>query len=98
MADDMTDKLKSIINNPEMMGMLSSLINSQSEVPQDTDTQSSIAANLKSAMDRINGESDKRINLLNALRPYMRNSRASNIDKAVRMLKLTQLTSILKDL
>lgn len=98
MADDMTEKLKSILNNPEMMGMLSSLLTSGNESSQASDSQNDVTASLKSAMDNINGGNDKRINLLNALKPYMRDSRASNIDKAVRMLKLTQLTSILKDL
>lgn len=98
MADDMADKLKSILNNPEMMGMLSSFLSSGStQDSEDTKGDESLAS-IKSMMDRINSGDDKRINLLNALRPYMRNSRASNIDRAVKMLKLTQIGSILKDL
>ena len=31
MADDMADKLKSVLNNPEMLNMISSLINSSNE-------------------------------------------------------------------
>ena len=92
----MTDKLKSILNNPEMMGMLSSFLGSKDE--SDSENNSESLVGIKSMMDKINSVDDKRINLLNALKPYMRNSRASNIDKAVKMLKITQLGSILKDL
>ena len=96
MADDMTDKIKSILNNPEMMGMLSAFLGSKDESEAENNNESLVAIN--SVMDKIKNSDDKRINLLNALKPYMRNSRASNIDKAVKMLKITQLGSILKDL
>lgn len=96
MADDMTDKIKSILNNPEMMGMLSSFLGSKDESESENNNDSLVG--IKNMMDKINSGDDKRINLLNALKPYMRNSRASNIDKAVKMLKITQLGSILKDL
>lgn len=98
MADDMTDKIKSILNNPEMMNMFNSLITPENESSRNDSSQSDIAQSLKTAMNGINGAHDKRINLLNALKPYMRQSRSSNIDKAIRMIKLTQLGSILKDL
>ena len=98
MADDMTDKIKSILNNPEMMNMFNSLITPENESSRNDSSLSDIAQSLKTAMNGINGTHDKRINLLNALKPYMRQSRSSNIDKAIRMIKLTQLGSILKDL
>jgi len=98
MADDMADKLKAMLDNPEMMSMLSSFLNQgKSDTVQSNDQIDSIA-NIKSIMDKVTSGDDKKINLLNALRPYMRNSRASSIDKAVKMLKITQLGSILKDL
>lgn len=98
MADDMTDKLKSILNNPDAMEMLSSLLgngNTADEAPAEN-TESLI--NVKNMMDKINSGDDKRITLLNALKPYMRDSRASSIDKAVKMLKITRFGSIFKDL
>lgn len=96
MAEDMADKLKSLLNNPEMMGMLSSFLNNQKEDEPPQSSQPS--ADIQSMISRIQSSDDKRITLLNALRPYMRSSRASGIDKAVKMLKITQLGSILKDL
>ena len=96
MAEDMADKLKSLLNNPEMMGMLSSFLSTQKEDEAPQSPQPS--ADIQSMISRIQSSDDKRITLLNALRPYMRSSRASGIDKAVKMLKITQLGSILKDL
>lgn len=96
MADDMADKLKSLLNNPEMMGMLSSFLSTQKE--DDSPQSSQPSADIQSMISKIQSSDDKRITLLNALRPYMRSSRASGIDKAVKMLKITQLGSILKDL
>ena len=109
MADDISEKLKSILNNPDAMNMFSSLLGgkvkdaaplSPSTSPNETDTSSGndLLYNIQAAVSRVNSGNDKRINLLNALKPYMRESRVSNIDRAVKMLKLTQITSILKDL
>lgn len=98
MADDMTDKIKSILNNPEMMNIFTSLVNPEDDKKDDEMSKNDIALSLKNAMNGINGTHDKRINLLSALKPYMRESRVSNIDKAIRIIKLTQLSSILKDL
>lgn len=96
MAEDMADKLKSMLNNPEMMGMLSSFLNTQKE--EDTTQSSQTSSDIQNMISKIQSSDDKRITLLNALKPYMRGSRASGIDKAVKMLKITQLGSILKDL
>ncbi|MBE7052595.1 MAG: hypothetical protein E7395_08555 [Ruminococcaceae bacterium] len=104
MADNLNDKLSSLLSNPDAMNMLSSLIGSsaQGSSPSEAEPASGgdeeIVSTIKNAMSRLSGGGDKRINLLNALRPYMRESRTAGIDKAVKMLKLTQLTSIFKDL
>ncbi len=97
MAEDISDKIKAMLNNPEMMNMLSGLINSEKSeqsAPVQEDSSMTQIANL---MREASSGNDKRINLLNALRPYMRGSRASDIDKAVKMLKITKLSSIFKD-
>lgn len=97
MADDMTDKIKEILNNPEMMNMVSSLLGSANSGVSE-EKEEDITSSVKGMLSGIGSESDKRINLLNALKPYMRESRASNIDKAIKMIKLTKISSILKDL
>lgn len=100
MADELGDKIKALLSNPEAMNMFGSLLGNgatNESAPSQNDDEEFIL-NVKNAISKVNSGSDKRINLLNALRPYMRDTRASNIDKAVKMLKLTQLTSLFKDL
>ncbi len=95
MNDDLGEKLKSLLSNPEALNMFSSLLGSDEPEPKKDDE---FIINVKNAISKMNSGSDKRVNLLNALRPYMRESRVSNIDKAIKMLKLSQITSIFKDL
>lgn len=104
MADDISEKLQALLSNPEAMNMFSSLLGSKadnSDIGDDSESSvqsDELLTNIQNAVSKVNSGSDKRINLLNALKPYMRESRASGIDKAVKMLKLTQLTSIFKNL
>lgn len=100
MADDMSSKVMEILSNPEMMQKLNSVIGSLgagSDAPQSQSDTSNIEASAKSIMSSINRSDDRRITLLNALRPYLRESRASEVDKAIKMLRLTKLTEIFKN-
>ncbi len=110
MADDLQNKLNTILNNPDMMKTISELAGSLGDNSSDRAQGSGAApsqsggisdaaiSNLQNALAGINDSSDTRINLLNALRPYMRKSRAANMDMAVKLLKLTKLTTLLKDI
>ena len=100
MADELGDKIKTLLSNPEAMNMFGSLLgNSASgEVASSQSDDDEFILNVKNVISKVNSGSDKRINLLNALRPFMRDTRASNIDRAIKMLKLTQLSSLFKDL
>lgn len=98
MADDMTEKLKDLLNNPEMMNMLSSLVGSGSEKEKVSSSSNDFTSSVKSVLSGLDSGSDKRINLLYALKPYMKGNKSANIDKAIKMIKLTKLGSIIKDL
>ena len=43
------------------------------------------------------GRDDRRINLLTALKPYLSSSRSANVDKAIRLLRLTKLTETFRN-
>ncbi|MBQ8525481.1 MAG: hypothetical protein IJ460_02010 [Clostridia bacterium] len=105
MADELQDKLNSILSDPEMLKNISSLAKSlggQSTVPSRREDnfseEAELISNMQSLMSSADMSSDSRINLLNALRPYMRPERAQHMDTAVKILKLTKLTSVLKDI
>ena len=102
MADEFQDKLNSILSNPDMMRAISSLAGSMNGgnegVSSNTSPSVDLSENLKSVISGLDADSDSRINLLNAIKPYMRSQRAGQVDNAIRILKLTKLTSLLKDI
>ena len=98
MADELQDKLNSILSDPDMMNNISSLAKSFGSQNSDSQTgnvfdNSSLLSDLQNFMN--SADSDSRINLLNALRPYMRASRASHMDTAIKILKLSRMSSVL---
>ncbi len=100
MADDFQDKLNSILSNPELMKMISSMAGQVNSEPQNvnSDISNNSPADFDSIANiasKIGSEDDNRIRLLNALRPYMNQSRSANMDTAIKILKLTKLTSFL---
>ena len=100
MSEDIFEKLKQVMSNPGAMDMVSSLLNQNSHQDNSTNEKNddNFESTIKNAVSSLNYSGDNRINLLSALKPYMRQSRADNIDKAIKMLKLTKLSSIFKDL
>ena len=107
MADEFQDKLNAILGNPDIMKAISALSagmgggssqpvqNSDSALPAQTPDSSDAVAGLASMVNSLSDENDSRINLLYALRPYMRSGRAEHMDMAIKILKLTKLTSLL---
>ncbi len=99
MADDISSKIQSILQNPEMMNMVSGLMGQgSSSAPMPEDEPIDTGFDMQNVIGRLNNSDDKRIRLLNALKPYMKNKRATDIDKAIKMLKISKISSILKDL
>ena len=53
---------------------------------------------MKAMIDKLNSnQNNPRTNLLNSLKPYMRESRKENIDKYSKLLKMADLMSLLND-
>ena len=100
MAEDLGEKLRQILSNPSALEAVSSMLREKKSEISDTGEVSddSFENTIRGAVSSLSSGSDKRINLLSALKPYMRQTRADNIDKAIKMLKLTKLSSVFKDL
>ena len=101
MADEFQDKLNSMLSNPDLMRTISALASgfggsaTENSQPDRQDFYGDIGAELSSVVSSINDNNDSRINLLYALKPYMRSARADQMDMAIKILKLTKLTSLL---
>lgn len=101
MDDNMSAKLMELLNNPAAMKELTEVISKfnggSDSIPAPQPSNDDLALKAGQLMNSLGNGSDRRINLLNAIRPYLRESRASNVDKAIQMLKITKLTDILKN-
>lgn len=51
---------------------------------------------MKSVMENLNTNNDPRSNLLNSLKPYLRNSRKEKIDQYANLLNLAKIAELLK--
>lgn len=105
MADDISNKLKTLLENPEMMNLIGNLASglnvgdASNENSENADLPVEDTANtIKTALQGISTAGDNRITLLSALKPYMRESRTKHIDTAIKVLKMSKLSSVFKDL
>ena len=53
---------------------------------------------VKNIMGRLNSKSDPRVNLLNALRPFLNNNRQKKIGSCIMFLQVTSLLETMRDL
>lgn len=99
MADEFQDKLNALLSNPEIMktisGLAGQLGSTDNQSTSDISNNTPDFGNLANIAKSISAEDDDRIRLLNALRPYMNPKRSANMDTAIKILKLTKLTSLL---
>lgn len=102
MADDISKKIMDVLSDPEMMKKLSNVMGSlgasSDEPKEQNDTPTELTANAQNIISSLNYNDDRRITLLTALKPYLRESRASGIDTAIKILKMTKLTEVFKNI
>ena len=110
--EDMASKISELLSDPKGMEKIKSLANSlfndnsvpKDEPPEDTSSEGFSLPNgfdigkimgLMSAFN--NPQSDRRSNLLLALKPHLSNERQERVDKAVKLLKIAALLPVLKE-
>lgn len=110
--DDMISRISSILDDPEQAAKIKQIaasmlgdtaaptepieINSEdnSSVPTDEATQSQVSRSYEKLFSTMN--CSKNVTLLNAIRPYMRSSRAEKIGSAIKAMEMIELLSKLK--
>lgn len=53
---------------------------------------------LKGVFDQLQNSDDPRVNLLNALRPYLSEKRSDKLEKTIKLLKLASIGTMAKDM
>lgn len=107
---DFEEKLESILNNPQAMNQIMSLAQSLGKSDRQTgptDIQppppvSEVFHKVQADPQMISGllsmfgncEENRNVMLLNALRPFLKESRQAKIDKAVQVAKMTRMAHL----
>ena len=94
MSEDISKLIGNMLQNPDALkNLLGSVSGSDSNeaVSQESET------NVQNIMSALNQNNDRRITLLNALKPYMRGQRAEGIDRAIRLLQISKLSEIMRN-
>lgn len=63
----------------------------------DTDDLADMARKMKKAMNILNTANDPRVNLLNAVKPYLNDNRQKKLQKCMKIIKIGSLTKMLDE-
>lgn len=64
---------------------------------QDFDDSLDTMRRVKLLMDRVNSNSDPRLNLINAIRPFLNGKRQKKLNNCMKLLQMTRLTKLMED-
>ena len=108
--DDLQNKLAGILNDPESMERVRQMaenIFSNGQTTENSPAENETLGNVPSGEDlqkiisvvsMLNSQKDsKRTHLLNALKPYLSDTRKEKADNAIKILKLLDILPHLKD-
>ncbi len=100
MSQDFMGQLQNLLSDPEMAEKLKQALGTfaGSPVPEKREEQEDATQKIKQVYEQINSGPDPRVSLLKALKPYMNHTRSAQLDTAVRLLGLTKMSGLLKEL
>ena len=93
------DMLKNILNDPQTMEKINSLLGSMDGSVQKDSTllDPEMLSQVGKMMTQMSEADDKGVNLIMALKPYLSERRIESADMAVKFLKLSKLTSLMEN-
>ena len=100
-SGNIPDNVKSIINNLNNSAEVTDINNSGSSYKNKNSTNLNLDMDtilkLKNVMDNINQTNDPRANLLNSLKPYLRDSKKDKLDQYVNLLNISKIAEIMNN-
>jgi len=104
MSSSPEEMIQNILSDPDMMekigGLLGSLSGDEKEQENKNDMpfdNPEMILKMGQMLQKMSGEEDDNTRLIMALKPYLSERRAQSADKAIKMLKLSKMTSLLGD-
>ena len=106
MAESAENMIQNILNDPEAMGKISSLLSSFKENGDSQSENSSpfppetmqMMIRFQQIMSKMSETDDNGVRLISALKPYLSGKRAESADTAIKLLKMSKITSLLENL
>lgn len=105
MANSAEEMLQNILSDPEAMNKISSMLGSLSSGDNEGDKNDGIGLDdpqmlmkISSMLGKISNTDDPNVNLILALKPYLSEKRVESADRAVKILKLSKLSSLMGDI
>ncbi len=101
--DGAIDALKDILNSPDAAENISAMLSGFGLPGADQKSQNDLPispqmlAKVMEAYKSIGKADDRRVTLLRAVRPFMRETRKGEVDMAIRLLTILRLMPLLKD-
>jgi len=105
MASSPEEMIQSILSDPDAMSkigdMLGALTSDKKEdeppAPSSPFDDPALLLKITNMMQKLSGEEDNNTRLITALKPYLSHKRAESADKAIKLMKLSKMTSLLGD-
>lgn len=106
MADSAENMIQNILNDPEAMGKISSLLSSLKEENGSKEESSApfpaenmqMMLRLQQIMSKMSDTDDNGVKLITALKPYLSGKRAESAETAIKMLKLSKISSLFENI
>jgi len=101
--DDLSNKLSSLLSDPEGLNQIKELANSllgntdTSESQENTLEGKNEIAAIMQILQALKGANDKSVELLLALKPHLSNERQKKLDTAIKLLKIYSVLPLIKD-
>ena len=101
--DDLSNKLSSLLSDPEGLNQIKELANSllgnteTSESQENTLEGKNEIAAIMQILQALKGANDKSVELLLALKPHLSIERQKKLDTAIKLLKIYSVLPLIKD-